>query len=232
MSTRVATDTSLHPLVALGAMKRLIGSPDDTRQVFVILRALRGRSGVRMFRRFERTETGARILREGRNLLEVLDNHDALARLTPASLGRAYLDFMMAENLSAAGLLETARSVDPDIMSDDERFYVERMRVLHDVGHVVTGYGREPLGELCLLAFSFGQSGHLGMGLIVLMAMTKFGRGPAARAARAAVIEGWRRGRRALWLGVQDWEGLLAEPLAAVREQLRIAAPVRYVGAV
>ena len=230
MTTHEATDTSLHPLVALSAIQRLIGSPDDTRQVFVVLRAMRGKSGVRSFQRFKASPVGAQVLRERRCLLDALNDRAALAQLPQGTLGRAYFDFMTMENLSAHGLIETGRSVETDEIPEEEQIFLDRMRVLHDVAHVVTGYGREPLGELCLLAFNFGQSGHLGMGLIVLMAILKSRRGPQARTVRACVFEGWRRGRRAGWLAGQDWETLLREPLAAVRGRLGIAGPGRYVG--
>ena len=232
MVTRSMTDMRLHPLIALGAIKRLMNEPGDTRQVFVILRAMRGRSGLRMFRRFRASGVGAAILRERRCLLEVLQDHAALARLPAGSVGRVYWEFMTAEELSAAGLIEAGRSVDPEDMPAEERFFQDRMRVLHDVGHVVTGYGRDPLGELCLLAFNFAQSWHLGMGLIVLMALARAGDSPEGKMARAAVKEAWRAGRRAAWLGGEDWENLLGEQLGVVRERLRIVVPARYVAEV
>ena len=39
----------------------------------------------------------------------------------------------------------------------DERWMGERLRDIHDLFHVITGYGRDALGELCLLAFTNAQ---------------------------------------------------------------------------
>ena len=228
MTTAFAADSRLRPFEALGAVRRLLNDPDDTRQVFIVLNAMRGRSGLRLFRRFKATATGAAILSQRRSLLSRLQNSAALAELPDGSLGRAYLAFMTEENLSADGLVKTSLSPERQAAPEETLVFRDRMRDMHDLTHVVTGYGRDPLGELCLLAFNFPQTGHVGMAMIVLMGMARFGRGPRAKAARRAVVEAWRHGRAADWLAGQDWEALLAEPTNAVRRRLRIADPRRY----
>ena len=50
-------DTRLRPLTALRAARTLINT-GDTKQVFILLRAMRGRSGIRNFRRFSETDAG------------------------------------------------------------------------------------------------------------------------------------------------------------------------------
>ena len=97
------------------------------------------------------------------------------------------------------------------------------MRELHDVTHIVTGYGRDNLGELCLLTFMYRQQGNLGMLMVVMMAW-----GQLPKRARAAVREARRNGRKASWLPGQDWEDLLARPLDDIRRRLSIAAPAAY----
>ena len=39
---------------------------------------------------------------------------------------------------------------------------------MHDLWHVTTGYGRDALGELSLLAFTYAQEKIEGIGAIVL----------------------------------------------------------------
>lgn len=97
------------------------------------------------------------------------------------------------------------------------------MRELHDVNHVVTGYGRDQLGELCLMTFMYRQTGNLGMLMLVVMAWRQL-----PKIARAAVREAWRHGRKAAWLAEQDWETLLTQPLSDIRKSLGIAAAVKY----
>jgi ubiquinone biosynthesis protein COQ4 len=218
----------MRPLEAVRAVRRLMSDPDDTRQVFVILGAMRGRSGHRMFDRFRASAVGAAVLADRRRLIDVLEDHAALAMLPKGSLGREYLAFMQAEHLSAAGLVEPSMTEEVAAMGLDGRLFRDRMRDMHDLTHVLTGYGREQLGELCLLAFMFRQSRNLGMALIALMAMKRFPRGQTGGALRNALFEGFRRGGRAQWLPEQDWEALLARPLDEIRRQLDIEAPALY----
>jgi len=215
-------DSRLRPLKALRAARTLINT-GDTRQVFILLRAMRGRSGIRNFRRFAQTDAGRNVLSQKRDLLLLLQDREGLRRLPQGSLGRTYLEFMEAEDLSAEALVTASEDWDNDPVPPDVHRFRARMRELHDVNHVVTGYGRDPLGELCLLTFVYRQNGNLGMLMVVAMA---WGRLP--RAARKAIGEAWRLGGKARWLAGQDWEALLARPLEEVRRMLGIVPPVIY----
>jgi ubiquinone biosynthesis protein COQ4 len=227
MSAAPAIDTRLHPVTAFRAVRRLMGNPGDTTQVFVILRAMRGTSAARAYRRFRDSPTGVRILAERRDLLEALGD-TRLAPLPEGTLGYAYRGFMRAENLSAMGLIEAAESVDDEGWPPEAERLRARMRVMHDLTHVVTGYGRDPFGELCLLAFMQAQMRHLSMAMIVGMGLLRVLRERQRGPALAAVLEAWRHGRRAHWLAGEDWESLLLQPLDSVRRTLRIAPPAHY----
>ena len=218
-----ATDTRLHPLTAIRAVRALQANPEDTSQIFVIFRALRGRSGVRLFRRFAASPTGQAILREQRDLLGVLANRAALGAMPDGSMGRAYFDFMEQEKLTADGLVMASQSWEQDVVSPDVNLFRNRMRDAHDLTHILTGYGRDPLGEMCLLAFMNRHSKNPGQLLIVAMSWTQL-----PRAARAAVIQAWRNGAKARWFQDLDYEALLARPLDDVRRELNIPAPTRY----
>src|SRR5579875_3066296 len=106
MLAQAALDTALHPFEAFRALRRLMADPEDTAQVFVIFRALRGKSGLKAFRRFAASPTGARILREKRRLLDTLSDRAGLAALPQTSFGHAYFRFMKKEQLTAEGLIE------------------------------------------------------------------------------------------------------------------------------
>ena len=222
MLAQTASDTRLHPFKAMRAVRTLIAT-GDTSQVFVIFRAMRGKSGQRTFRRFSKSPVGQAVLRERRDLLPILTDRARLRQLPAGSLGQIYLDFVESENLSAEGLVEASQSWDNDPMPPDVELFRRRMRELHDVTHTVTGYGRDQLGELCLLTFMYRQQGNLGMLLIVIMAWNQL-----SKAARKAVYEAWRNGRKARWLAGQDWETLLAHPLEDLRHDLAIPSPVAY----
>ena len=221
MLAQSTIDTSLHPLAAVAAVRRLFQS-GDPKEVFAVFRALRGKSGIRAFRRFAASPVGAKVLAERRCLLDRLNDHAALRALPAASVGRAYLAFMEDEQLSAQGLVQ-ASNWEQDPVPADLALFRERMRDAHDLTHVLTGYGRDPLGELCLLAFMYAHSRNLGMALIVVMSLPRL-----PWRARSAVIQAWRNGRKARWLQGQDFEALLSRPLDAVRRDLAIADPSLY----
>lgn len=222
-ATRPAS-TSLQPLTAIRAVRALMVNPEDTRQIFVIFRALRGRSGEKLFARFAASRTGQEILAQRRDLLATLSDRDALAALAEGSVGRRYFEFMERENLSAAGLVEASQGDwDNDPLSPDAMLFRRRMRDAHDLTHILTGYGRDGLGELCLLAFMHAHSRNPGQLLIVAMSWSRL-----PKAARKAVWEGFRNGRKAKWFQNLDYEALLARPLDDVRRALNIATPAAY----
>ncbi|HEY4028747.1 MAG TPA: Coq4 family protein [Caulobacteraceae bacterium] len=228
MSDIAALESPFRPLTALRAVGRLFRDPEDTRQVFVVMTALRGRSGRRLFERFLASPVGATITAERRRLLDRLQDRAGLAALPDGSLGQAYLAFMQAEQLSAEGLVEASEAGRGAIADQRAALFRDRMRDMHDLNHVLTGYGRDGLGELSLLAFMYRHTGNLGGAFIALMGLSRFPKGARRRAARAAVIEGFRDGGRAAWLPGLDWEALLARPLAEVRRELNVMEPVRY----
>ena len=228
MTHAAAIDSPLRPFEALRAVGRLLRDPEDTRQVFKVMAALRGRTGQRFFDRFAHSPVGADVLADRRQLLDRLQDQDALAGLPEGSLGRAYLVFMQEENLSAAGLVEASRIPEEQGLSPDQRLMRDRMRDMHDLTHVLTGYGRDGLGELCLLAFMYRQTGNRGGGLIALMGMSKFPKGPIGRAARKALLEAFRHGGKPAWLPGLHWEALLGEDLEALRASLAVPAPSAY----
>lgn len=227
MTVRSATDTRLHPIIALRAVQALKANPGDTRQIFVILRAMRGRSGVKSFERFRASTAGKTVLAERRVLLDVLSELTALPRLPEGSMGRAYFEFMEAEDLSANGLVQASQDWDADPVPPDMSLFRERMRDAHDLTHIMTGYGRDPLGELCLLAFMYQQSKNLGQALIVAMSWPRL-----TKVARAAVREAWRNGKKSELFQNLYFEALLPRPLEEVRRELGIRDPGLYRAAI
>jgi ubiquinone biosynthesis protein COQ4 len=214
-------------MAALRAVRKLMRNGEDTQQVFLLIEALRGKSTLRQFARFRQTATGRAVLGENRRLLDRLSDRAGLAALPAGSLGRAYCDFMATENLSAEGLVEMSKIPRPPV-PDDVTLFRERNREMHDLLHVVTGYGRDPLGEACLVAFSYAQTGLKGFAVIAFYAARKIARSRPDQPVRRAVLEGYRLGRGAGWLPGADWEALLAEPVEAIRAQFAVKPATHY----
>jgi len=219
------TDTRRHPIVAYRAIRALLRDREDTRQVFLLIDALRGKTTQRQLARFRATEFGRQALAERRRLFDRLEDWDTLNALPAGTLGRAYYEFMASENLSAAGLAKV--STIPQ-SSDDSIWFRERNRETHDLLHVVTGYGRDPLGEASLVAFSYAQTGQLGFAVIALFAARRISQARPGQPIRRAIFEGYRRGRRAKWLIGADWEALLSRPVEEIRQQFAVAPAYYY----
>jgi ubiquinone biosynthesis protein COQ4 len=218
----------LHPITALRAVRNLMRDREDTHQVFLLIEALRGKTTLRQFARFRQTKIGRAVLGERRRLLDRLSDRARLAALPAGTLGRAYYDFMAAENLSAEGLVEASRITMRSLPADDVTLFRERSREMHDLLHVVTGYGRDPLGEACLVAFSYAQTGLKGFAVIAAFAARRIAQARPGQPIRRAVFEGWRHGRSAGWLPGADWEALLTQPVQAIREQFAVKPAIYY----
>ncbi|MBB83015.1 MAG: hypothetical protein CL931_04305 [Deltaproteobacteria bacterium] len=215
---------------AWDAIRALIRDPDDTSQVFRIIRALSGNSQERSFQRFLRSEHGPTILAEERVLLDTLSNRTYLESLPEGTLGRVYADFTAREEITADGLVEASESVERNLDDLDPRreLFGQRLRDSHDLWHVVTGYGRDLFGEAALLSFTYRQIRNRGIGFIVAVAYLK-ARGPMA-GERVLIRDGYRRAGQAEWLPGADWEALLELPLEDVRRRLGVVPIEHYEG--
>jgi ubiquinone biosynthesis protein COQ4 len=229
MSKRGVVPRPIQPLAALRSMRKLLSNPDDTAQVFHIIRALSGSSFERLYQRVLAHPMGRRVLEEKRDILSVLKNRDALRAMPDGSLGREYARFLDRENISAEGLVEASNEDSDDLVFLDEKARVLSMRLrdIHDLWHVVTGYQRDLFGEHALLAFSYAQTRNHGIAFIVVMAAIRRWREGHGDVVPLA-WEGYRRGRKAESLVAADWEGLLSKPLVEVRRLLNVEDPPDY----
>jgi ubiquinone biosynthesis protein COQ4 len=211
-------------------IRALLIDPDDTSQVFKIIRALSGNSGERQFQKFLTSEHGPAILAEKRSLLERLSDREYLMTLPAGSLGRVYADFTDREQISPDGLVEASESVPEDgvPLSAARVLFGLRMRDSHDLWHVVTGYGRDLVGEAALLSFTYRQTGNRGIGFIVLVAYWKAGKESPEH--RVMIRDAYRRAKNSSWLPGADWQTLLERPLDEVRETLGVVPVESYGG--
>lgn len=220
----------IQPLRALKAFRRLTADKEDTRQVFEIMSALAGKSAPRGYARLLRTAEGGRQAYLGRELADRLQDRDWLKSLPADSVGAAYLAFVEERDLSAYGLADESRKVaDTDIdAAHPTAWYARRLRDVHDIWHVLTGYRTDALGEACVVAFSLPQTGSPGFGLIAAGAAVEFVKRRTGHPCARAIFQALRHGRRAAWLPSIDYEALMAEPLPAARARLGIRTPTVY----
>lgn len=219
----------IQPLTAFRAFQKLIRDKEDTAQVFEIMRALSGRSISRGYNRMLKTMEGGRqaFLRD--ELALKLDDPVWLARFEPGTVGAGYRIFREARGFTADGLAEAERAVVPMVDAPHPViWYSRRLRDVHDIWHVLTGYGTDALGEACVVSFSYAQTRNLGFGFIGWGAAREIQREARSIPARRAVLQAWSNGRHARWLPGLDYEALFAEPLETARARLRIRPATIY----
>jgi ubiquinone biosynthesis protein COQ4 len=216
---------------ALRALRRLLADGNDTVQVFRIMRALNADTSHRNYKRLIETEEGGRLAYERLELAPRLCERAWIDGFAPGTVGAAYRDFIDRTGYSAQGLAEISVA-GVEAAADVPHPYAwfgRRERDIHDIWHVLTGYqADEPLGEACLVAFSYAQTGGLGWAAIGIGAALKSLRITGNGAFARAVWEGWRHGKRAAWLHGEDYQRLMDEPLDAARRRLGIREPLRY----
>jgi ubiquinone biosynthesis protein COQ4 len=229
-ATLAVTSTRKDWQAAFRAMRILLADPKDTVQVFRIMEALNSGTAVRNYHRLLQTPEGGRIAYNRVELVDRLTNPAFLAPFGAGTVGAAYRAFLERTGFSAAGLADVSKAVERN--REDQHPYAwfgRRERDIHDVWHVLTGYSaNEPLGELCLVAFSYAQSRGLGWAFIGVTGTLKALMQPHGLTVARAVWEGYRHGRTAKWLHAEDIETLFAEPLDAARKRLNIAQPAAY----
>ncbi len=198
------------------------------------LGALLGRGDRTMLLRMKASEQGRRILEARKSVLDVLADREHLRTLPEGTLGREYARFADSNQLfpeRLAAVVVEARSATGGQVpgaTPEVAFLNDRYRDLHDIWHVVTGYGTDLAGEYGIVALQSQQVGYRAMSVMgfVSMLMTSL----AER--RLDMVGTWfggrRRGREGTYLLAQDWESLLELPLDEVKARLGFSSPPVY----
>jgi ubiquinone biosynthesis protein COQ4 len=210
------------------AVRAAIGLARDTGRtdhVFTIIQALSGNAFEDTYQAFRATSHGQKLLRERPSLMALLNDRERLRRMPEGSLARAYLVFMKDGDLTPGGLVEAQNdAVDPHghlELDEKRRYFGDRLRDMHDLWHVLTGYGADDTGEIANLWFSVAQFTSYGLTFIAVLG------------AIDGVLDlrlGWpvycwrayQRGRRAERIAHHPIEEWLDLPIDEVRRRLRI----------
>lgn len=217
------------PLRAVHHFRELLKDKEETSHVFRIFDSLPSKLFMPRVRILTLSPHGEALRRNEPSLPEFLDDHAALRELPAGSVAHAYCDFMEREGLSAAGLVAEADKLGRPRFDDLTQWFADRSRDVHDLMHVLTGYGRDALGEQCVLLFTHGQQpshGHLLIGwagAAHIKRLTKT-RAPIFKAARQAQRTG-KACQPLVSLPIRD---MLALDLHEVRRMLTIPEPTWY----
>ena len=208
-------------------VRSLLRNPEDTKQVFRVFSALRGKAYLKAIARLKKHEFGRRVLDGQLDLAEKLTDRTSLEELPPDSVGGTYLEFTSREQITAYGLQEASYETLSQLEDRNLMNFFSRMRDSHDLWHITTQYGRDPLGEACLLAFTYAQSRNRAILFILVFGYFKLAKSYGYGVIKA-LLEGFRTGRAAEWLPLAEWESILHEPIKDFRRRVHVEPPKHY----
>lgn len=223
----------VNPFAALYHMGRIIKNKEDTSQVFHVIRNISGKSVWSAYEEFCRSEYGRDVIPDpGRPLRDLIDRQ-RLRDLPPGTFGRVYADFMDAENLDTNGVYEAAEEAGfglSKLAVENPAYYAFRFVIMltHDLYHILTGYGRDGLGEAALLAFTHQQHGERGAAFIAFFAGLKVRSERFDIPVGRIMAEGRALGAQSARLLCTDLTAMMDRPLEDVRRALNIGEPVLY----
>lgn len=156
---------------------------------------------------------------------------ERLTQCPPGSLGEALRSFVVDNGLeqnlatnyrSFHDALEASGTLDG--MPEPLRYAVLRGFQLHDVLHVVTGYGPSPAGEIGLQAFCLAQTSfpYFAMWVAVTTTRMTFLDPAVITPLMDSITRGWAFGRTVENIQFESWELRLDEPLGALRAEYGI----------
>lgn len=221
----------MRPFKAWGHFRKLVADKEDTAQVFHITEALKTRRTQRQGEGFVRSREGQRFLQDAVDIPAMLDDHARWAECGPDTVAAHYIAFMRREGLSAAGLVAESEKWMPADQrpADLSQWYYDRLRDTHDLFHILTGYGRDALGEASLLGFTYEQNYNRGVWFIAYAAAWQIKRQSGTRAPIfGAIAEGRRLGRAAAKLAHMDVAAVMRMDIGEARAMLRVGKPMLY----
>lgn len=206
------------------AIQALRAQTDNIEHAFEVMIALDGGQMEAMFQRFQAEPGGAPLLAERPSLLRVLADFERLRKLPEGSLGRAYLTLMESTRYAADGLRKAgqlAAGLEELLPGPERQYFIERNGCIHDLLHVLTGYGQDWAGETSLLAFDCGLAPLRARVIGLFGAVMTAPWWPLFWVHRF-ILRAWLRGKRARIPLSYRWEEALARPLDEVRRELAI----------
>lgn len=207
---------------ALASWRGMVDPVANHEQTLELILALAGPAFQDAYDEFRADPNGQRLLAERPDIVSVLV--DRTTPYGPGTLGHAYRDFMDQNRLDAE-LYESAHDL-PAIAErlgwdDDFHYVVHRGIALHDMLHVLGGYGPDVGGEAGVIAFTHGQVPNWGTRLFLPLVLVL----PVGVPKRRLVSfwrESVRRGAKAGLLMAQPYEELMDVPLDEVRRRLGV----------
>jgi ubiquinone biosynthesis protein COQ4 len=148
--------------VAARAIRVLVDNPEDGIAATMYQLSIDGPPYARLLAELKESEHGRALLRERPVLQADALDLPALRQLPEGTLGRALAQYYVDNGIK---VLECPYPIRTDV-----DYLTQRYREIHDVVHLVTGYGTDPIGELEVQVFLMGNVGFRRTIMTVLSA--------------------------------------------------------------
>ena len=219
-----------NPLKALAHGVRFLTNIEDTKHFFTMTGAIDGVQNERNYQRYINSPMGRALEAEQVCFADIFADRDSLRAYAQGSLAWAYLQFLDREKLDLQMLIDAFDAAEATSLNlnKSRRDYMVSGLAIHDMLHVVTGYGRDPVGEACVLAFT---TAHLDLPSITFFSQMLALREQASHFGLrviAARSEARSNAANVRWLPEIDWRDYLAKPLHVVRRELGFIRPDEY----
>ncbi len=218
ISYAYSTTPTRNPFRFLLALWRTIRDPSDTHEVAIVEM---GYARSRFGRRFARWEEVIASLRSDPKTERAMREKKIGAPIDLASLARmpkGTLGCVFADHCRIRGLNPNLGYIAPDTEVD---WLINELARTHDIWHVATGWGNDEIGEYGLGGFYVAQFGASFFGfLLAIAALSTVFRRRSFDEFMAAVVAGYKLGKRAEPLFGVDWSQYWAMPLAEMRNRL------------
>lgn len=208
-----------HPLKTIRIMLSALRLVRDPRRLEEILKITDNTASPELARKvaaeFRKTPEYAKALDERPRVGRVPLSE--LAKFPEGTLGRAYADFMVRNNLDP-------EDIEINEIRSDFDYIRAHLRETHDLWHVATGFHTDVAGELGLQAFNLAHFSAplsvllIGLGLINMMIFDMGDRD----ARMTAITRGWLLGKRSRSLFGYRWKENFHRPLSDVQRELGI----------
>lgn len=207
-------ETTPHNLKILHAFIAF-SSDLSTEAVFDIANGLRETGLYDEFIRYAHSQPAVSQLIQERYFAPAINLNDLL-KCSKDSLGHRYASMMVKENLQSVFY--------PDIGIEEDYSYIAmRMRQTHDIWHIITGFGTDPVGEAGVQAFTLAQMrSPLAVALLGGFLVHALKSSDSLHPLFAGIQHGWQMGEDTVPFLAQKWEEEWDKPLSVWRSELNV----------
>ncbi|MEQ1876551.1 MAG: Coq4 family protein [Bdellovibrionia bacterium] len=191
--------------------------PENVKLTFKFADHLIGLGAYREIERVLTSDPETRELIRKRHAIQAIHLSE-LGRLPKTTLGRQFADHMIDNELDP-------NFYPPVKIVSDRHYVLQRIRSMHDILHIVTGFDTSENGEVSLQSFLTAQIASPFSMMVVggFIFFFPFKTRQDSFAARMdGIVEGWRMGRLAKPVFNYDWNKAWSKPLDQVRAELGI----------